>query len=226
MKKIAYAIALMLLASVLLSCRSSHVSQNELTDMLQSTLKESLHYETSSTKDELKTYIFSLEDRGISFEVISYSFTDGSGEALEDILIYYEKGIASAEKYKTGRAALAKEYGVTDNDRGDGTAVITADGYGDLNKIAEFIAEVDRLYAFLESDPEGCVHINCGMIELPQLSIEGVPFSYSADSRLSADVIRQTLAQSYILQLKRFGFTDEEIPAQEWDAVDPGFEEW
>ena len=224
-RKICLLLAVLLLLGALCACGGGHTAASEIEEKVQKALGEGVKYESSDNGGELLTYHFSFKDRKGGFNVISYVFNDVSGKRQEDLLVYYEEGIESGEENRAKRAELAKEYGVEDRYSGVGSAQIVLTGYADLEKAARFICALDRLYAFKETDPDACVHIHSGMVTLPKGTAEGVPFSYSEDTRLKEEDVLKQLQYSYILNLRRFGATDDDVPEDDWNAVDPGFDD-
>ena len=226
MKKICLLMAAVLLIGALCACSGGHTEGKELEDRVQKALGEKVAFVSSRIDGELEKNTFSFADREGTFEVISYVFTDVQGKEQEDLLIYYEEGIQASEQNRARRSELAAEYGIDDKYDGIGSAMITLTGYADLSKTAEFICALDRLYAFKETDPDACVHITGGSVSLPLASAESVPLSYSEETRLKKEDVLKQLQYNYILNLKRFGLTDENVPEADWNAVDPGFDQY
>ena len=224
MKKICLFLSVILLIGVLGACSGGHTEGTELEKRVQKALGEKVAFVSSRIDGELEKNTFSFDDREGTFEVISYVFTDVQGKEQEDLLIYYEEGIQASDHYRASRAELAKEYGVDDSYSGVGSAQITLREYADLEKAARFICALDRLYGFKETDPDACVHIHSGSVSLPLASAEYVPFSYSEETRLKEEDVLRQLKYNYILNLKRFGLSDESVPEEDWNAVDPGFD--
>jgi hypothetical protein len=174
-------------------------------------------------EDSVMTFVFTLDDRNITFtatSLINAPFIDGSrfGNYKEEIFIKYEEGIVESEYYKTERLRIGNDLNIKDEDMKFGLAIINVDNYKDIDKLTRYAVELDKLYAFNEKNPEQIMHINLGAISFSDSanSIDGPKFSINKKDRLKYKDVYKELENSYIMQLKKFGGYDNTIPENLW----------
>lgn len=221
---------LMLISLVLTSCNSrkdvQHISQKKMTDYVKNTIHEdiSLVSVESDEYDNVITYIFKLDDRNMTFKVTSVIYAlsiDGArfGNYNKEIYIYYEKGIVESEYYIAERLRIGNELNIEEKDRDFAYSTINVNNYKDIDKLAQYAIELDKLYSFNERKPNRVIHSDLGALSFssPGTSIEGPKFSTNKKERLNYKDVYNEIVNSYLAQLVKFDLYDNTIPKDEWD---------
>lgn len=206
-----------------------HPTPEQMTRTVQAAIDEPVSFVRVETNEQDKpcTYIFNLDDRGVTFEarsIITAFSMDGTvfGNYYQETRIMYEEGIAESELYSAERARIAAGLDIEEEDLGYGLAVIHLKNYTDIEKLAEYAVAVDQLYAFKEKKPDQIHHIDLGALDFsdPGNSIAGAAFTTSDGMRLKYDRVVEDVTAAYIAQLKQFDQTDATIPTELWDMTE------
>ena len=221
-KTLVLILALLFLSPSLCACGAKRMDASAVEEAVRAAVSADVALLSSAGSGELRTYTFSFGKAAGTFEVVSYFYTEtGSSKKTEELHIYFERDYAALEEVRAARAALAAEYGISEEYREYGQATVTVANYADLPGLARYIEALDRMYAFEESAPDKCEHISCGTVCFSEsgCSIPGRAFSFSASARLRAEEIEKELALDYVTALKRYGLTDETVPDEVRDSV-------
>ena len=251
MKK--FKIIFLLIFSIILSSCSvtynsredvDHLSESELIKYVEERVFENISLvgepEDFYYGDRLD-YTFYVESRDISFKVISsiiapHFVLDGAnfgrtGDYYLYITIQYFEAIF--EHYKENRKKLADEFDIDADD----FKSIYIENYNDIKKAAEFITELDKLYAYNSSVNDSSVIAHewelCARIyfnefqydEFVTFWIEPVPFSTDGKNRLKYDDVYEQIVREYVLQLKRCNFIDATIPSDIYAKYEENYDE-
>ncbi|MDR1689061.1 MAG: hypothetical protein LBS21_10685 [Clostridiales bacterium] len=235
--KILKAILLLFLATSLTGCEKyndkddvKHLSEKEITKYVSERVFEDISLTDTQTKDNGNLeYTFNINSRDIPFTVdsvidapyFSVDLTDffRTGDYYLDIRIHYFDSIV--DYYKSESQNSAKERGIDLTADGD----IKINNFSGIKNAAEYIAELDRLYAFNASwettrrELTAKIYINDLRYDNQYNSsvsfyIESVPFSASNETRLEFDKVYEHLINEYIREVKRYGVSDATIPTE------------
>ena len=182
------------------------------------------------------TYQFNIVDRDIEFEALAYKFVSGIdlmrlGNYKLEIYIGYEESVKA--HYQTESAKLAEKYNLayelqkSDSGETTGIAKTFIGSYDDIDDLADFFIELDRLYAFelkskyfkSELKVGNIMGLGVGVIHFFSSSYEfsGPDFSHSHKARLERDELKEALTKKYVLSLKADDKRDPTIPQEVWD---------
>lgn len=205
-----------------------HPTPEKMTRMVQAAIDEPVSFVRVETneQDNPRIYIFSLDERGVTFEarsMITAFSMDGTvfGNYYQETRIMYEEGIAESELYSSERARIAEGVDIEEEDLGYGLAIVHLKNYTDIEKLADYAVAIDQLYTFTEKKPDQIHHIDLCALDFsdPSNSIAWPVFTTSDWGRLKHDRVVEDVTAAYIAQLKQFNQTDATIPTDLWEKI-------
>ena len=157
-------ISVIFILSTFTACKSrEEITHSDILKYTENAIGEdiSLINVDGEETDDLITYTFNIDKRNITFTVTSFitsmQIDDTQvGGYYEEIVVNYEEQIA--ENYTSERNILAQKYNINYEYLDYGLAIIHVQNYNDIDNLSNFIAELDKLYAFNETKADCVKH--------------------------------------------------------------------